>query len=291
VDGLSDVSVVEKVGAQFDLHPLVLEDIVVPSQRPKMEDYEDYLFIVARMLRYDRAANDVINEQVTMILRKNFLITFQETIGDVFDQIRDRLRTNKGRARKMGADYLVYSLIDAIVDHYFTILDNYGERIETLEEELLYDPEHHTLAKIHEFKRELTLLRKCVWPMRELANAMIRSESKLITESTKVYLRDVYDHTIQIIDTIESLRDIVASLMEIYLSNINTRLNAVMKVLTIIATIFMPLSFFTGVYGMNFKRMPEIELDSYWMYPVGFWAIIVVVGVGMLFIFKRQKWL
>ena len=289
VDGLSDVSVVEKVGAQFDLHPLVLEDIVVPSQRPKLEDYEDCLFVVARMFRYDHTTNEIINEQVSMILRQNFLITFQETVGDVFDQIRDRLRTNKGRIRKTGADYLVYSLIDAIVDHYFAILDNYGEKIEALEEELLNEPTQHTLAKIHEFKREMTLLRKCIWPMRELANAMMRCENELITETTKVYLRDVYDHTIQIIDTIESLRDIVASLLEIYLSSINTRLNAVMKVLAIIATIFMPLGFLASVYGMNFKHMPELQ--SYWMYPVGFWILIVIVVVGMIIVFKRQKWL
>jgi magnesium transporter len=289
IDGLSDVSVVEKIGKQFDLHPLVLEDIAVPSQRSKVEDYDGYLFIVLRMLRFDRVKNEIINEQVSMILRDHCLITFQETVGDVFDQIRDRLRSNKGRARKMAVDYLAYCLIDSIVDHYFVILDSYGEKIESLEDELLANPGRQILSQIHEFKRELTMLRKCVWPMRELASAMQRSENELVADSTRVYFRDVYDHTIQIIDTIESLRDVVASLLEIYLSGISNRMNAQMKMLTLIATIFMPLSFFAGVYGMNFKYFPELE--SRWTYPYGFWALIITVASTMLIVFKRQKWL
>jgi magnesium transporter len=289
IDSLSDVSVVEKLGKHFDLHPLVLEDIAVPSQRSKVEDYDDYLFIVLRMLRFDHVKNEIINEQVSMILRDHCLITFQESVGDVFDQIRDRLRTNKGRARKMSVDYLAYCLIDAIVDYYFVILDTYGEKIENLEDELLGNPGQQILSQIHEFKRELTLLRKCVWPMRELASTMQRSENALITDSTRIYFRDVYDHTIQIIDTIESLRDVVASLLEIYLSSMSNRMNAQMKMLTMIATIFMPLSFLSGVYGMNFKHFPELE--SWWTYPYGFWGLIVVVATTMFFVFKRQKWI
>jgi magnesium transporter len=291
IDGLSDVSVVEKIGKHFDLHPLVLEDIAVPSQRSKVEDYDSYLFIVLRMLRFDHAKNEIINEQVSMILRDHCLITFQETVGDVFDQTRDRLRNNKGRARKMAVDYLAYCLIDAIVDYYFVILDSYGEKIETLEDELLSNPGQQILGQIHEFKRELTMLRKCVWPMRELASTMQRSENDLVADSTRVYLRDVYDHTIQIIDTIESLRDVVASLLEIYLSSISNRMNAQMKMLTMIATIFMPLSFLTGVYGMNFEHFPEVKDWSSWTYPYGFWGLIVVVATTMLIVFKRQKWL
>lgn len=289
IDGLSDTGIVEKIGRNFDLHPLVLEDIVVPSQRPKLEDYDDYLYIVVRMFRYDHAHNEILSEQISMILRNNCLITFQETVGDVFDNVRDRLRGNKGRARKMGADYLAYCLIDAIVDNYFSVLDTYSEKVERLEDDLLSNPEPNTLAKIHEFKRELTLLRKNVWPMRELTATLQRSESELIGESTKIYLRDVYDHTIQIIDTIESLRDIVASLLEIYLSSLNTKMNAQMKMLSLIATIFMPLSFFAGVYGMNFEHFPE--LHSKWTYPYGFWGLIVTVASTMVIIFKRQKWL
>lgn len=289
IDGISDVGLVEKIGKRFNLHPLVMEDIVVPGQRPKMEDYEDTLFIVVRMLRYDAGRSEILTEQISMILRQNCLITFQETVGDVFDQIRDRLRNNKGRARKMPADYLAYCLIDAIVDQYFSILDSYGEKIEKVEDDLLDRPDQQTLGRIHEFKRELTMLRKCIWPMRELAAAMQRSDNDLIQQSTKIYLRDVYDHTIQIIDTIESLRDVIASLLEVYLSSLNTRMNSVMKVLTLIATIFMPLSFLASVYGMNFKHMPE--LDSYWMYPVGFWSLIAVTVGAMLYYFKRQNWL
>lgn len=189
----------------------------------------------------------------------------------------------------MPADYLAYCLIDAIVDQYFSILDSYGEKIEKVEDDLLDRPDQQTLGRIHEFKRELTMLRKCIWPMRELAAAMQRSDNDLIQQSTKIYLRDVYDHTIQIIDTIESLRDVIASLLEVYLSSLNTRMNSVMKVLTLIATIFMPLSFLASVYGMNFKHMPE--LDSYWMYPVGFWSLIAVTVGAMLYYFKRQNWL
>jgi magnesium transporter len=291
IDGLNDISVVEKIGKQFDLHPLVLEDIVVPSQRPKVEDYDSYLYIVVRMLQYDHVKNEVTNEQVSMILREHCLIIFQENIGDVFNNIRDRIRTNKGRTRKMGTDYLAYALIDAVVDHYFAVLDSYGGKMEDLEEELFNNPTEDTLHKIHEFKRELTLLRKGVWPMRELAGSLQRTDSNLITDSTRIYFRDVYDHTIQIIDTIESLRDVVASLLEIYLSSINNRLNSIMKVLTVIATIFMPLSFLTGVYGMNFEHFPEVKEWSSWAYPYGFWGLIVAVAGTMIIYFKRSKWL
>lgn len=291
IDGLTDIGIVEKIGKQFDLHPLVLEDIVVPTQRPKAEDYDSYLYIVLRMLQYDPAKHEVANEQVSMILREHCLITFQENVGDVFNTIRERIRTNKGRARKMGSDYLAYALIDAVVDHYFVVLDNYGVKLESLEDELFDKPSEQTLNKIHDFKRELTMLRKSIWPMRELAGALQRVDSDLIGESTRIYFRDVYDHTIQIIDTIESLRDVVASLLEIYLSSINNRLNSIMKVLTIIATIFMPLSFLTGVYGMNFEHFPEVKEWSHWAYPYGFWTLIVIVTASMIIYFKRSKWL
>jgi magnesium transporter len=289
IDGLSDVSIVEKIGKQFDLHPLVMEDIAVPTQRPKVEDYDSYFFIVLRMLQYDHAKSEVTSEQISMILRDRCLITFQENVGDVFDNIRDRIRNNKGRVRKMGTDYLAYGLIDAIVDHYFVILDTYGEKIETLEDHLLMNPSQEVVGQIHEFKRELTLMRKCVWPMRELASAIQRSENDLITDSTRVYFRDVYDHTIQIIDTIEGLRDIVASLLEIYLSSISNRMNAQMKMLSLIATIFMPLSFLAGVFGMNFEHFPEVKQWSWWTYPYGFWGLIAVVATTMIILFKRQK--
>lgn len=289
IDGIQDESLISKVGKHFELHPLVQEDIVDTNQRAKMEEYDGYLYMVLRALQYNYETHEVESEQFSLILAKNYIITFQERPGDVFDQIRDRLRGNKGRARRLGCDYLAYSLIDAIVDHYFVILDVFSERLEALEDQLLNNPSHQVLTRIHELKRELTLMRKNIWPLRELVNAMQRTHSPLVSEPTRLYLRDVYDHTIHIMDTIESLRDVVSGMLEIYLSSLSNRMNAVMKVLAVIATIFMPLSFITGVYGMNFHNMPEMSVG--WTYPWGFWAVILTVALTMLIIFRKNKWL
>jgi magnesium transporter len=289
IDGVHDTALIEKVGSHFGLHHLVQEDIVSTGQRPKFEDYEDYLFVVFRMLTYDRTKRAIDSEQVSLILGKNFVISFQERVGDVFEQVRERIKASKGRVRKMGCDYLVYSLIDATVDNYFTVLEQFGERIETLEEKLVTEPDEQTLNEIGDLKSEMLYLRKSIWPLREVINGLQKSESDLISDGTNIYFRDVYDHTIQIIDTIESLRDMVSGMLDIYLSSLSNRMNAVMKVLTIIATIFIPLSFFAGVYGMNFKYMPELEWK--WAYPLGFWVFIIVVVCGMLVFFRRKKWL
>jgi len=288
IDGLHDIQIIEKIGKEFELHPLLLEDILSTRQRPKAEDYEKYFFIVLKMLHYNDEQQSVESEQVSIVLGNNFVVSFQEIVGDVFDQIRDRIRNAKGRIRKMGPDYLAYSLIDAIVDGYFTILEKLGEKIELLEEQLVVEPTERTLHQIHRLKRELIVLRKSVWPLREVISSLQRTESKLISKVTSIYLRDVYDHTIQVIDTIESFRDMATGMVDIYLSSISNRLNAVMKVLTIIATIFIPLTFIAGVYGMNFKYMPELQ----WRW--GYGAVLLVmalVAVVMLIYFRKKKWL
>ena len=288
IDGLHQVDIIEKIGECFNLHPLLLEDILNTNQRPKIEDYENYLFIVFKMLYFDEKGKDVILEQVSLVLNDNCVISFQEQEGDVFNIIRDRLRTGKGRLRKMGADYLAYSLIDATVDNYFTILEKIGEQIETLEEPLVKNPTIETLQSIHNLKQDLIFLRKSVWPLREVISELQRTESSLIQESTGFYLRDLYDHTIRVIDTLETFRDMLSSMIDIYVSSMSNKLNEVMKVLTIIATIFIPLTFIAGVYGMNFKFMPEIE----WRW--GYFAILlfmVTVGLSMVFYFKKRKWM
>jgi magnesium transporter len=288
IDGLHDIQLMEKIGKNFDFHPLILEDVLNTGQRPKFEDFENYIFIVLKMLTYDESEETIKSEQVSMILGKNFVISFQEIQGDVFENIRERIRNAKGRIRKMSCDYLLYVLLDAIVDNYFAILEKFGEKIESLEEQLVSDPDEKILQKIHSIKRELISLRKSVWPLRELVSGLQRSESPLISESTIIYFRDVYDHTIQVIDTVETFRDMVSGMLDIYLSSISNRMNAVMKVLTIIATIFIPLTFIAGVYGMNFKIIPELE----WKWGYGaVWLVMLIVAACMLVYFRRKKWL
>ncbi len=294
IDGIHDVEIIEKIGREFDLHPLILEDILNTSQRPKMEDLETYIFVVLRMLSFDDKKGRVESEQVSVILGRNFVISFQERVGDVFEIIRERIRSAKGRIRKGGADYLAYTLLDAIIDSYFGILEKFGERIEGMEEELVKNPTEKTLGQIHSMKREMINLRKGVWPLREVVGGLERSESDLIAESTGVFLRDAYDHTIQVIDAVETLRDMVAGMLDIYLSSVSNRMNEVMKVLTIIATIFIPLTFIAGIYGMNFNpekspwNMPE--LNWYWGYPAIIVVMLLVTG-GMVIYFGRKKWL
>jgi len=288
VDGLHQVEVLESLGECYGLHPLVLEDILTTDQRPKMEDYGNYLYIVLQMLHDQGENNRVEAEQVSLILGSNFLITCQEAPGDVFDPIRERLRSGKGRLRKEGADYLAYAVLDAVVDYYFVILEKLGEGIEVLEETLVTAPKTETVREIHRLRREMIFLRRTTWPLREVISGMERGESVLIQKATQVYLRDVYDHVIQVMDTIETFRDMLSGMLDIYLSSVSNRLNAVMKVLTIIATVFMPLTFLAGVYGMNFKHMPELEWR--WGYPA-VWCVMILVGTGMLLFFKKKKWL
>ncbi len=289
IDGLHDIEVMEKIGKHFGLHPLVLEDILNTDQRPKTEDFDDYIFVVLKMLCFDEDQEEVRAEQISIILGPNFVISFQERAGDIFDPIRERIRNAKGRIRKMGADYLAHALMDAIVDNYFMVLEKLGEKIEGMEEELVSNPRPETLQTMHNLKREMIFLRKSVWPLREVVSRLERGESKLIKDSTGIYLRDVYDHTIQVIDTIETFRDMLSGMLDIYLSSISNRMNQVMKVLTIIATIFIPLTFVAGIYGMNFEYMPELKW--HWFYPKAFWLVMIGVAGVMLFYFRRKKWL
>ncbi len=288
VEGLHQVEVIQKLGDCYGFHPLVLEDILNTNQRPKMEDYGEYFYIVLKMLHNEKSP-ETIAEQISLILGKNFVISFQEGIeGDVFNAIRERIRGGKGRIRGLGADYLAYSLIDAIVDNYFVVLEKMGERIEDLEDELVTNPRPPTLHEIHELKREMIFLRKAVWPLREVVSAMERGESPLITDPTRIYLRDVYDHTIQVIDSIESSRDMLSGMLDIYLSSLSNRMNEIMKFLTIIGTIFIPLTFIVGVYGMNFEFLPELKWR--WGY-FAVWGVMLGVSLFMVVYFKRKKWL
>lgn len=288
IEGLHDIQILEKIGDKFGIHPLALEDILNTEQRPKLDDFENNLFIVLKMLSYNDKNDEIVTEQVSLILGSNFLISFQEGIeGDVFNSIRERIRTNKGKIRKAGTDYLAYSLLDAIIDNYFIVLEKLGERLELVQDELIKNLKPVTVSKIHDLKREIIFLRKSVWPLREIISGLQRSESLLIKDSTKIYLRDVYDHTIQVMDSIETFREMISSMVEIYLSNLNNKINSVMKVLTVIATIFMPPTFIVGIYGMNFKYMPELGWK--WGYPAIMLFIFVVI-ISMLIVFKKKKW-
>lgn len=287
VDGLHDTDLIGKIGGHFGLHPLVMEDIVNVNQRPKLEDYEKYLYIVTRMLSYDSEANKVSSEQVSLVLGRNLVLTFQERKGDVFDPVRERI-SKTARIRLANADYLAYALLDAIVDNYFVALERFGEDIESLEGRLVGEPSTELLEMVHTLKRELIVVRRSVWPLREVMSGLERSGSKLVRKETRVYLRDLYDHTIQVMDAVESYRDVVSGLQDLYLSSISNRMNDVMKVLTIIATVFIPLGFMAGVYGMNFEFMPELKFK--WSYPI-FWGAIACVSGSMLYYFRKKKWI
>lgn len=288
IDGLHKVDVIGKIGAHFEIHPLTLEDIVNTGQRPKYEDFEGYICVILKMLRFDDVKQQIDFEQVSIILGSNFVISIQEKEGDVFGPIRERIRGAKGRTRKTGPDYLAYCLLDAVVDNYFAVLEKIGDKIEVMEEALLADPVPRTAQKIHSLKRDIIFLRKSIWPLREAAAGMDRGESKLIKKSTRIFLRDVYDHTIQIIETVETFRDIVSGMLEIYLSSISNRMNEIMKILTIVAVIFIPLTFIAGIYGMNFKYMPELTWRYGYLFALG---LMFSTAAIMLMYFKKKKWL
>jgi magnesium Mg(2+) and cobalt Co(2+) transport protein (corA) len=288
MDSVHDAEVLKQLGKCFDIHPLVLEDIINTDQRPKIEDYGNHLYIVLKMLSYK--SDSTVAEQVSLILGKNYVISFQEQgkPGDVFDPIRIRIRNGAGRTREKGPDFLAYSLLDAIVDHYFIILEKLGDRIELLEDELMARPSSQTVGTIHHLRREMIFLRRSVWPLREVISSLERGKSPLITEPIEIYLRDVYDHTIQVIETVETFRDMLSAMLDIYLSSITYRTNEVMKLLTMIATLFIPLTFIVGVYGMNFEYLPELKWR--WSYPI-LWVIMISIALGMLVYFRRKKWL
>lgn len=292
VDGLGDKEVIQQLGTMFELHRLALEDVVNVHQRPKIEDYTEQLFFVARMVY----GNGTIQmEQLSMFIGENYVLTFQERAGgDCFDPVRDRLRKGVGRIRSYGADYLAYCLIDALVDAYFPIIEVYGDHLEALEDEVLESPTPSIVAEIHQARRDLLLLRRAIWPLREAINALLRDQAQRFSEETRVHLRDCYDHSIQILDFVESYRELVSDLMDVYLSSLSARMNEVMRVLTVIATIFIPLTFISSVYGMNFNteaswwNMPELN------WPIGYPLVLAVMGavaIGQLIFFWRRGWL
>jgi len=287
VNGIQNANILEKIGEKFQLHPLTLEDIANVQQRAKVEVYPNYLFFVFKMLQLDEDYN-LDSEQFSFVLTKDTLLSFQEKEGDIFDPLRQRLRTASGRIRQKGSDYLAFSLMDAIVDNYFVILEQLNETMETLEDKTITDPDQETLQQIHKLKRIIISMRKSIWPLRDTLSRLYKDADEYFSESTLPYLRDLYDHSLQLIDSVETYRDILNGFLDIYMSTINNKTNEVMKVLTIIATIFIPLTFIAGVYGMNFEFMPELKL------PWGYFAVLGVmalVAVIMLVFFKKKKWL
>jgi magnesium transporter len=288
IDGLHDAAVAEAVAERFGVHRLALEDVLSPSQRPKVENYDDHYLVILKMLTFEKETESVVSEQLSLIVGDKYLFSFQERYGDVFEPVRERLRQAKGRIRSRGTDYLAYALVDAVVDNYFRVLEAMGDTVEALEETVLTEPAAETLHRIHHLRREMLIVRRAVWPLREVLGQMYRDEMTLITAETQLFLRDVYDHSVQVIDTTETLREVLSGAMDLYLSGLSNRMNEVMKVLTIIATIFIPLSFFAGVYGMNFEFMPELGIR--WAYPA-LLAFMAVVSGGMLWAFRRKGWL
>lgn len=287
VDGLHNPEVIKDLGESFKLHPLVMEDILNTDHRPKIEVHENYHYIVIKMLQYREDSTSIGIEQVSLIVGDNYVLSFQEHQGDVFDSVRERLRGGR-RIRQLGADYLAYALIDAVVDNYFLILETLGDAIEDLEQELIDNPTPATLHKIHHFKREMLLLRKAVWPLREVLSSLSRDEDVVVNSEIRLFLRDVYDHSIHIMDNIDTLRDLLTGMIDLYVSSVNQRMNEIMKVLTIFASIFMPLTFIAGVYGMNFEHMPELAIP--WAYPLTL-LFMLAIGVGLVGYFKWRRWL
>lgn len=287
VKGLHEPEIIETIGSHYNIHHLILEDILNTKQRPKMEEYEDCLFIVLKIFYYTEKETELSVEQLSLVLASNVVLLFQEEGQDIFEPVRKRIKGSRGRIRKMGADYLCYALMDTAIDHYFAVIETMDDRMESIEE-LIADPSQETLNEIDQLRHEMILLRKALLPIRELITNLKKTDSPLVNDITRVYLRDLSDHTIRIIDTIGVFREMITSSLEIYHSSMSNRMNEVMKVLTIIATIFIPLSFIAGIYGMNFKYMPELEWR--WGY-IFVWLIIILVALSLLLYFKKKKWL
>jgi len=298
IDGLGDIEVLSALGSRFHLHPLALEDVLATGQRPKVEQYDDYLFIIVQML-YLNDPKQMCGEQVSMFLGRHFLITLQEEADfDVFEPVRARIRSGNGSIRKLGADYLAYALLDSIVDHYYPVLETVGTAIDLIEDTLVETPIQSPVGDLHQHKRTLTQIRRFIWPVRDLINSLMHDETGLVNKATKVYLRDCYDHTVQLMDLVESYRDVLSGLMELYLSSVGIRTNEIMRVLTVISSIFIPLTFIAGLYGMNFAReadgkklpwnMPELYQP--WGY-LGCLCFMILVALFQVFYFKKRRWL
>jgi len=287
VVGINDEAFIESLGTSFGLNPLLLEDAVNTEQRPKIDEYEDYIFGVFRML-YLSPTEDIVGEHVAMVLMENTVLVFQEVEADVFDGVRNRIQSKSGRIRSRGADYLFFALLDSIIDNYFLVLEHINHRIETLEDEVYSDPKPIVAQNIQELKKEILKIRRWIFPVKELISRLIETENPLITKDTKLFLRDALDHTLEINESLQIYREMSMSLMEMYMSNMSNKMNEVMKVLTIMASIFIPLTFIVGVYGMNFDHMPELHTDYGYYYV---WGVMIVLFVGMMAYFKRKNWL
>lgn len=299
LQGLGNEDVLNRLGRVFHLHPLVLEDVVNVPQRPKIEYYDDQVLIITRMVMMADESDDddphFTSEQLSFVLGRNYLLTVQEELDqDCLDPVRNRIRQNVGRIRSEGADFLAYALLDAVIDAYFPVLEEYGEYIESLEDEVIFNPTRHTVQKIYRVRRELMSLRRSIWPQRNALNQLIRDgSSDLITSESRVYLQDCYDHVVQVLDIVETYRELTANLMDVYLSSVSNRMNEVMKTLTVISSIFIPLTFIVGVYGMNFNpnvspwNMPELE--AYWGYPIC-WGVMIAIALALSYYFWRKGW-
>lgn len=285
--GLHDVGKINKFGELHNIHPLVLEDMVNTHQRPKIEDFEDYFFLVFKMLYLDQKNEKIVNEQVSVIFKDNTVFSFQEREGDVFEPLRERIRQSKGRIRKVGADYLVYAMLDIVVDNYIEVTEKVSERVEAVEKELMKAPDVSTLKEIYELKSEIMDIKKAVWPLREVVSRLERETTDIFDEKTGIYIRDLQDHLFMTIESLEGLRDTTMSLLDLYLSSVSFKMNDVMKVLTIISTIFIPLTFIAGIYGMNFENMPELKMNSAYFIVLGVMAVVAVI---MVIFFKKKKW-
>jgi len=288
IDGLHETDVYEKLGKYYDIHPLVLADVLNTTQRAKYEEYDHQIFAVVKMFSYKEEAKEVQSEQVSFIIGKNHLFTFQERYGDVFEGVRERIRKGKGRVRKMGPAYLAYLLMDVIVDNYFVVLEKIGERIEALEEHIASNPSTSALRELHHLKRTIISIRRAVWPLREVAQSFRNADSDLLDDATKPFFRDLYDHTIQAMDVVDTYREMLSSIADFYQSSLSNRMNQVMKVLTVFASTFIPLTFVAGIYGMNFEYMPELKWKYGYFVTLGGFAAI---GIGLLLFFKRKRWL
>ncbi len=288
ITGVHDEKVIHEIGETFKIHPLVLEDIANTTHRPKVEEHDNYLFVIIKMAYYNVDTSEVVMEQVSLLVGKNYVISLQEKEGDILESLRERIRNNKGKIRKLGSDYLMYGIMDTVVDHYFSVLEHIGEEIEEIEEQLMHSATQQLLQRIYALKQELVYLRKSIWPMREVVSTIQRTEYDLVKQDTFIYFRDVYDHTVQLVETVETFRDMSSGMLDLYLSTVSNKMNEVMKVLTIFAAIFIPLTFIAGVYGMNFEFMPELKWKL--AYPV-WWACIIILTVSMLIYFKKKKWL
>ncbi|KGF71916.1 magnesium transporter [Neosynechococcus sphagnicola sy1] len=294
VKGLGSEETLQRLGRVFSLHPLVLEDVVNVPQRPKVEEYQNQILLIARMVTLKPSGEGFCSEQVSLILGPHYLLTVQEEPEyDAFDPVRERIRTNKGTIRTHQVDYLAYALLDSIIDGFFPVLEVYGEQLEALEDEVVMNPSRKTLEKIYQMRRELLSLRRAIWPQRDAINSLIRDENPLISAEVRVYLRDCYDHAIQVLDMVETYRELASSLMDVYLSSVGNKMNEIMKLLTVISTIFIPLTFIAGVYGMNFNpdasplNMPE--LNWYWGYPVC-WTLMLTLASSLVGFFWRRGW-